>query len=84
MGDGSPRLNSKGKGRAPQNGDIVFLSDTKDVESKNGNVFLHEGIYKDGKIYHLSSEPGVVAWEPLDAPGLQRFNVQKYVRPPAK
>jgi syntaxin 5 len=42
MGDGSPRLNSKGKGRAPQNGDILALnldSAEEGTASENGGAF---------------------------------------------
>ena len=42
MGDGSPHLNSKGKGRAPQNGDILALnldSAEEGTASENGGAF---------------------------------------------
>lgn len=43
MGDGSPsRMNSKGKGRAPQNGDILALnldSAEEGTASENGGAF---------------------------------------------
>jgi len=42
MGDGSPRLHSKGKGRTPQNGDILALnldSAEEGTASENGGAF---------------------------------------------
>lgn len=41
MGDGSPRLNGKGKGRAPQNGDILALNldDAEGGMASEGGAF---------------------------------------------
>lgn len=65
------------KVKDPQNGDIVFLSERRDPESKGGTIWLHEGIFDKNGLWHLGSEAGKVKWDALP---YHRFDVQGFLR----
>jgi len=66
MGDGSPRLNSKGKGRAPQNGDILALnldSAEEGTASENGGAFQQMQLVEQQDTYIQSRSTAIESIE---------------------
>jgi len=66
MGDGSPRLNSKGKGRAPQNGDILALnldSAEEGTASENGGAFQQMQLVEQQDSYIQSRSTAIESIE---------------------